>query len=167
MADMFEAFISRTLDGLTHLSTLVLPTARMRFQICGGVAGGAGIDAVPFTVSFSGAVVMTGTTNADGEVSVPVLEGAVLRIFDTDYTLGFQTALPAADTLAGEQKRLEVIGYFTGYLTTPLAATPTGDGNDSSMLQQAITNFQMDQTLTVDGLIGPQTRGRLKTAAGE
>lgn len=167
MADMFEAFISRTLDGFTHLSTLVLPTARMRFQICGGVAGGTGVDAVPFTVSFSGVVFMTGTTSADGEVSVPVLEGAVLRIFDTDYTLGFQTPLPAADSLAGEQKRLEVTGYFTGYLTTPLADNPTSDGNDSSRLQQAIMNFQMDQTLTVDGQIGPQTRGRLKTAAGE
>lgn len=162
----FDALITRTLDGLTHLSTLVLPTARLRFQICGGVGAGLGIAGATFTVSFSGAVFMTGATTADGEVSIPALEGAVLRIFDTDYTLSFG-ALPALTALAGQQKRLEVMGYLAGQLTTAFGDSPTADGNDSSSLQAAILNFQSDRNLTIDGLIGPQTRGALQSAAGE
>jgi hypothetical protein len=163
---MFEAVVSRTLSSLNSLNTLTLPFARIRFQICPGIGGGLGVSGVSYTVSVLGFTIKTDTTDADGEATVPALPGVVLRIFDTDYNLS-SAPLQAVTSVAGQQQRLGVTGYFTGYQLTALANNPVADGNDTSRFQQAINNFQTDRNLTIDGLIGPQTRGQLQTAAGE
>src|SRR5260370_17025158 len=88
---MFEALIARTSDALTHLNTLVMPTVRIRFQICPGVDAGIGIASAPYTVSAGGAQFKSDVTDANGELTIPILlitlGGPVLRIFDTHYPL--------------------------------------------------------------------------------
>jgi hypothetical protein len=167
---MFDALIARTADALSQLNTLAIPVVRIRFQICPGVDAGIGIAAAPYTVSAGGAQFKSDVTDANGEVTVPILlitmGGVVLRIFDTDYPLSFHV-LRAVNTIPGQQKRLDVLGYITGYLLNPLGNRPIDDGNDSGRFQQAINNFQTDQTIAIDGDIGPQTRGRLTSVAGD
>lgn len=167
---MFEALISRTLDGLTHLSTLVMPTVRVRFQICPGTDTGLGIAGVNYRVLQNGVEFKKDVTDANGEATVPILliqqGGAVLRIFDTDYNLSFHP-LQALNTVAGQQKRFDVAGYFTGYQLVELANNVIDDGVDTPRFQQAIMNFQTDQVIAMDGVIGPKTRGKMQKALGE
>jgi hypothetical protein len=167
---MFEAIIARTAEGLAHLATLVLPSVRIRFQICPGTEAGLGIAGVDYQVLSNGAVFRSDVTDANGEATVPILlinqGGAVLRIFGTDYNLTFHP-LTALTTVTGQQKRLDVMGYFTGYQLLALANNPIDDGNDTTFFQQAIMNFQTDQVIAMDGVIGPVTRGKMQTAAGE
>ena len=167
---MFEARVTRTSEGLTILNTLVMPTVRLRFQICPGTDAGLGIAGAPYQVLLNGTKLKDDTTDANGEATVEILVilqgGAVLHIFDTDYDLSF-SILKALTTTDGQQKRLEVMGYFTGYQLTVFPSGPVDDGTDSTGFQQAIMNFQTDQVLAMDGIIGPKTRGAMEKAAGE
>lgn len=166
---MFEALIQRTLEGLTQAVTLVIPAVRVRFQICPGTDAGLGIQGAQYEVVSGGVTVKTDTTDANGEATIPIpliqTTACVLRIFGTDYPLDI-SALQPVTTIVGQQQRLNLMGYVTGY---QLDATndPTSDGNDSTRHQQGIMNFQTDKALTIDGKIGPKTRGSLTKAAGE
>lgn len=167
---MFEARVCRTSEGETVLNTLVMPTVRLRFQICPGTDGGLGIAGVAYQVLLNGAKLKDDTTDANGEATVEILVilqgGAVLHIFDTDYNLSF-SILKALTTTEGQQKRLEVMGYFTGYQLVEQLNSAIDDGNDTPAFQQAIMNFQTDQVLAMDGNIGPKTRDAMQKAAGE
>ena len=167
---MTEARLTRTSQGLTVLNTLVMPTVRLRFQICPGTEAGLGIANVPYDVILNGTKVKGDVTDANGEATVEILViqqgGAVLRIFDTDYNLSF-SLLRALSTTQGQQKRLEVLGYFTGYQLVALLNNPIDDGVDTPRFQQAIMNFQTDQVLAMDGVVGPNTRAKMKTVVGE
>ncbi len=167
---MLEARVTRTSDGLAILNTLVMPTVRLRFQICPGTDAGLGIAGAPYQVLLNGAKLKDDTTDANGEATVEILVivqgGAVLHIFDTDYNLSF-SLLQALTTTPGQQKRLEVMGYLTGYQLAPQLNSAVDDGNDTPAFQQAIMNFQTDQVIAMDGTIGPVTRGKMQTAAGE
>ena len=48
-------------------------------------------------------------------------ETLTLRVFDTDYTITLVDAYQAGTVTAGFQKRLDTLGYMTGYLLTPRA----------------------------------------------
>ena len=167
---MFDVFVARTAEGLTHLNTLGVPTLPVRFQTAPGAGPSLGIPAAPFAITFNSLPIGAGDTNSDGEVPVPLfplLMGTVtVRIFDTDYELTLHPGLQALTRLDGQQKRMEVLGYVTGYLNVG-NLTDTPDSNaDNPETQQAIMNFQTDRKLAIDGAIGPATRGALKTAAG-
>jgi hypothetical protein len=167
---MFEARVTRTSEGQTILNTLAMPTVRIRFQICPGTGAGLGIAGVPYQVLLNGTKLKDDTTDANGEATVEILViqqgGAVLHIFDTDYNLSF-SLLQALTTTPGQQKRLEVMGYFSGYQLVALLNNAIDDGIDTPGFQQAIMNFQTDQVIAMDGIIGPTTRGKMQTAAGE
>lgn len=167
---MFEARVTRTSEGENVLNTIVMPTVRIRFQICGGTDAGLGVAGVPYQVLLNGTKLKDDTTDANGECTVEILViqqgGAVLHIFDTDYNLSF-SLLQALTTMKGQQKRLEIMGYFTGYQIIPQGNLPVDDGNDTPAFQQAIMNFQTDQVIGMDGIIGPVTRGKMQTADGE
>ncbi len=167
---MIEARVTRTSEGLTVLNTLVMPTVRVRFQICPGNRAGLGIANVPYQVLLNGAKLKDDTTDANGEATVEILViqqgGAVLHIFDTDYNLSF-SVLHALSATPGQQKRLEVLGYFTGYQLVALLNNPVDDGVDTPGFQQAIMNFQTDQVLAIDGIIGPKTRASMQNVGGE
>lgn len=167
---MFDALIARTLEGLDHLNTLIMPTARVRFQICPGTGPDLGIADVPYEVLLNGTQFKAANTDANGEATIPVLLFAmgtvVLRIFGTDYNVSFHT-LQALNTVAGQQKRFDVMGYFTGYQLVALRNNTIDDDTDTPRLQQAIMNFQTDHVLAMDGIAGPVTRGRMQSEGGE
>jgi len=166
---MLNAQLARRLPDLTHRNTLAVQSIPLRFQLAPGNASGLGVANVPYTISFGGLVVTSAETNADGEVSVPLpplLSGAVtVRIFETDYEISLHPGLQVLTHIDGRQKRLESLGYMSGYLVDRPLGRPDS-GNDNSNTQQAIMNLQTDQAVAIDGVIGPQTEGRLKTAVG-
>ena len=167
---MLDVLVMRIAEGLAELNTLVIAPAPLRFQIAPGTGPGLGIAGVPYTLSVAGTQVFAGTTDANGEVPILGLPAGpvTLRIFDTDYEITLHaTGLAAIDTLTGQQQRLDQLGYVTGHLLTRVASAVPDDGLDGPRTQQAIMNFQLDASLTVDGDIGPQTTNRLRTELRE
>ena len=116
-----SAFLTKTIQGLTLLNTLVVPTGevRLRFQIAPGTVSGLGIAGAQFSLLFGGAQFASGQTDANGELGIPIqqlLSGTVVvRIFDTDYNVSLHPGLQSPESLAGQQKRLDIMGYITGY----------------------------------------------------
>jgi hypothetical protein len=62
--------------------------------------------------------------------------------------------LDPVDEVSGQVARLNNLGYFPG------------DGTDATALESAIEEFQCDNSLTVDGICGPQTQASLKQVHG-
>jgi hypothetical protein len=58
------------------------------------------------------------------------------------------------EEVSGQVARLNNLGYFPG------------DGTDAVALESAIEEFQCDNSLTVDGVCGPQTQAKLKQVHG-
>lgn len=164
-----DAEVMRTAEATEDVNTIVLPTVPIRFQIAPGTGAGLGIENAAYTITVNGTQYSTGSTNADGEVMVPLCpSGAVVRIFETEYTVTIHAdGLVDITTLRGRQKRLDHLGYLTGYQLTPIASDVPDDGTDGPRTQQAIMNFQTDTNLTIDGDIGAQTEGQLRTDTHE
>lgn len=166
---MFEALVQRVLEGLTQFNTIAMPIVRIRFQIAPGVGTGLGISGVPFQVQVGGVPVHTGTTDANGEVTVPIpfisAGGCVLRIFDSDFPLDFTAALDPVTTDLGQTQRLDQMGYITGYQLSDTIEPSTG-ARDTERSRQGALNLQADTNIAIDDIIGPQTRTQLTTGAG-
>lgn len=64
--------------------------------------------------------------------------------------------LDPVDTISGQRARLNNLGYFAG------------DSDDPSdpAFESAAEEFQCDHSLTVDGIVGPQTQAQLKKVHG-
>lgn len=168
-----EAPVARTSEGedLANTLTAVTGVVKIRFQIAPGTDAGLGIASVPFRILSGGTEIGNGSTNADGEVEVPLqplLTGAVVvRIFETDFNLTLHPGLQAVTTRAGRQKRYDILGYMTGYQLVPIGSAVPDDGTDGARSQQSIMNFQTDSNLGIDGAEGNNTRTQLTTKAGE
>lgn len=173
---MFDLNVARTMQGLAPVNTVAVPMldTPVRFQICPGTDAGAGIQGLAFTLAFGGNDFAAGTTTADGDVLVPslllLIADVTVKMLGGDYVVSANPALPAIGTIAGQQKRLEVLGYVQGYQLAPLLNNVFDDGADSPRHQQAIMNFQADRNppdaLAIDGVIGPATSGVLRTQVG-
>ena len=168
-----DALVTRCFDDedLVNTLTAIREVVKIRFQIAPGTEAGLGIANAAYRILSGDTEIANGQTNADGEVEVPLqplLTGPVtVRIFDSDYDLSLHAGLDAATTLAGQQKRYDILGYITGYqLGTPGNAAPD-DGRDGTRTQQALMNVQADSNISIDGTVGNQTRTQLTTKAGE
>jgi hypothetical protein len=64
--------------------------------------------------------------------------------------------LDPVDEPSGQIGRLNNLGYFAG---------PT-DGSDAAAFNSAVQEFQCDNSLTVDGICGPNTQSKLKQIHG-
>jgi N-acetylmuramoyl-L-alanine amidase len=93
--------------------------------------------------------------------------GASLRIKDKlefhDNQIPFERLiairigdLDPVDETSGQAARLANLGYYRGPI----------DKVDPDEFQSAVEEFQCENGLTVDGKIGPQTQGKLKTVHG-
>lgn len=173
MSGSIKAPVTRTSEGEDVLNTLVITrdVVKIRFQIAPGTGAGLGIADVDYKILSGGTEIVSGKTTADGEVEIPLqplLTGAVtVKIFDTDYNVTLHKGLEAVTTLKGQQKRIDILGYMTGYQRDPIANDVPDDGTDGARTQQSIMNVQTDGNLTIDGDIGNQTRTELTTKAGE
>jgi hypothetical protein len=168
---MLNIELMRSLGDLAGLNVLVLTTIPLRFQIAPGTGNNLGVADLDFTITVDGTEVSSGTTDANGEIAVPLLPllvaRPILHILDSDYPLRLHPDLEAIADIDGQQIRFAQLGYMLGY---QLAAVDNDeaddDGEDGPRTQQAIMNFQMDAGLTVDGVVGPQTTNNLKTSVG-
>jgi hypothetical protein len=98
------------------------------------------------------------TTGSDGlmEEEIPpnaerahlYIQGKVLKL-----NIGH---LDPVDSVTGWQARLFNLGYYTGEI----------DGKESYDTRSAVEEFQCDQKLKVDGIVGPATRSRLEQIHG-
>jgi hypothetical protein len=167
-----DTSVARTSNDLTTVNTLVVVTFPIRFQIAPGTDSGLGIKDAPFTLTAGGVRIPTDSdkTDENGEVRIPLanlLVGGpvVVNVFDTDYTVAL-TPIKPIDQLDGQQQRLDTLGYMMGYQLDFPPKDPADDNLDGPRTQQAIMNFQSDQNLFLDGVIGAKTRDALKSAAG-
>ncbi len=167
---MFEALIQRTLEGLTQFNTLALPIVRIRFQVAPGTGTGLGIDGVPFVVLVGATPILAGTTDPNGEVTVPIPfiagGGCILRIFGSDYPLDFTPSLNAVTTENGQLQRMDQMGYVTGYQLLDDIEPTTGVERNTERSRQCCLNLQADAGVSIDDIIGPNTRTQLTTRAG-
>lgn len=167
---MFEALVQRVLEGLSQFNTIAMPIVRIRFQLAPGTGTGLGIDGVPFQVVIGTTVVHAGTTDPNGEVTVPIpfitAGNCVLRIFGTDFPLDFAPSLDAVTDVAGQLQRMDQMGYVTGYQLSADIDPSTGAVRNTERSRQCCLNLQTDASIAIDDDIGPQTRGQLTTRAG-
>lgn len=159
-----EAFVARTAADQQGVNTLVVLTYPVRFQLAPGFANGIGISGAAFVVSANGVEIARGQTDANGEVPIPIAPlfvGPVeVAVLGTTYAFSFHPQAKA-ETLAGIQQLLDKLGYVNGYQLVARAAAQPDDGKDGPMTQQSIMNFQCDENLVLDGVIGPTSRSLL------
>lgn len=118
------------------------------------------VTAAPYEMKLD-AITLTGSTDDDGWIrsKIPAwAEVGTLKVWpnpdDSDSTIEWQVGLGHLDpieTVSGIKERLTNLGY------------PCGDINDvqDDDYTAAVMQFQTDYNLTVDGIVGPQTRGAL------
>jgi N-acetylmuramoyl-L-alanine amidase len=85
----------------------------------------------------------------------PNADQAVLAIEGQEFLLKIGYLDPV-DTLTGWRARLNNLGYKAGKV----------DGEENEELQSAIEEFQCDQGLKVDGIVGPKTQAKLEEIHG-
>ena len=153
----------------------------VRFQVCPGDASGLGIANAPYVVRDGappgGAEVARGTTNLFGEVPVGRLRRGAHRtvvVFDTQYDVDLH---PGVDPISPSarpcdpsiKKRLDTLGYLTGYLTSPV---PVGSDSfvdneeDRPRCEQGLQAFQADHGLASDAVLTDPTKQQLRQSAG-
>jgi len=106
------------------------------------------------------------TTDGQGKIDEPLRPGttsATLIIQDAKQThLNFVEIpikighLDPFEELSGQRARLKNLGYFPGN---------ANDKNDPAFVT-AVERFQAEHGLTVDGICGPKTQGKLKDVHG-
>ncbi|MGE0708001.1 MAG: peptidoglycan-binding protein [Planctomycetota bacterium] len=156
-----------------HELTIRKRVAEVFFQRSPGFPSGPdrAIAGLSFRVVAGGQTLQEGTTDDAGkaevlfaghdEVTVElVVDGAAVA----SYTVTLREAeLEAVDGLRGQQRRLRMMGYQLG------AAGSDGNGVDDSMgarSDRAILQFQVDNELDADGVVGDQTKAKLTDVAG-
>jgi hypothetical protein len=173
--------ISRLVNSSGAFNTLNLPpTIPIFLQMSPDAPQGdvRGISGVSFQVLINGAVVQSGTTPQDGRIDVRVPPGgsSTLQLLDNgspvaDYEITVDTgALDPADQVRGQQQRLRMLGYQIG------SDGPDGNGVNintadgrnvpNAEFERSLVDFQADQGLFPDAIVGNQTRPRLVSRAG-
>lgn len=153
--------IQRIAEGNAGHNTLKAKHLKIYFQRFPGKNGSdadRGIADVEYTLTVGGRV-NKGKTAADGLVHVLICAGqlAGLAIFGTTYTLQIDNHLEAVTDVHGRQRRLSMLGYELG--------KPDGVWGKES--DRAALNFQGDEGLSPDGVVGPQTGPKLRSTFGE
>lgn len=153
---------ARTQKGLNHRNTLVLRRLKVYFQRFPGKGGSAadrGIADVDYVLRVDGRIVDKGKTAADGliDLLLPAGMAAELKVFGTRYTVQLQPELEPVAEVKGQQRRLSMLGYELGGI----------DGTAAQKTDRAALNFQADQALGPDGVIGNATQGKLVSEFGE
>jgi hypothetical protein len=171
---MSGRFISRLVSGSAAVNTISLPPpVPIHFQRSPDFPAGdiRGIDGMDFQVFSNGAVIQTGRTGNDGKIDVRVppggssivkllFNGAVVAEYEVTVDAG---AFAAVNTVTGQQQRLRTLGYQIGHLG------PEGngvDGNQRLEFERSVLEFQADQGLVIDSVVGAVTGPRLTTRAG-
>lgn len=101
-----------------------------------------------------------GTTDDDGLLEISLHPGSTAGLLQVDQGPEYNLLLRELDpleTISGVQARLNNLGYESGAV----------DGIQGPITTAAIKAFQADYPpLDVDGIVGPNTRGKLKEVYG-
>jgi hypothetical protein len=154
--------VARTEKDLAHKNTLALRKLKVYFQRFPGKGGSdadRGINDVDYVLRAGGRVIDKGKTAADGSIDMLVPAGVPveLEIFGTKYDVKIQPFLEPETQVKGQQRRLSLLGYELGGV----------DGTFGEKTDRAALNFQADQGLEPDGVVGNHTQGKLKSEFGE
>ena len=106
------------------------------------------------------------TTDGQGKIDEPLRPGttsATLIIHDAEQTHLNSVEIPIKighldplEELSGQRARLKNLGYFPG----------KADDENDPVFVTAVERFQAEHGLTVDGICGPKTQGKLKDVHG-
>lgn len=165
--------IARLVRSSTAHNTVNVRTAEVFFQKSPGKPSGdtRGITGLAFRVMSGGVEIQSGTTGADGKVTVMIRgtapsivqwlhNGAVVSEFEVKLR---DSAYEADTTLIGFQRRLRQLGYQLG--STGLGHDGV-DGRMGPKTDRAIQMFQADSGRTFDSTRSAQTVTDLNTACG-
>ncbi|MFT6389742.1 MAG: hypothetical protein ACJAUP_003135 [Cellvibrionaceae bacterium] len=145
-------------SGSKHVFKLLAGASSMRvhLRVCDAQGEIQDISSQAFVAEFDRGSPVPGQTDGSGLVNVPIPIGATsAKIFIEALAIEIPVDLGHIDPLdkvSGAQGRLRALGYPVGSV----------DGIVGDLTRNATSAFQTDQTLTVDGIIGPQTRAALK-----
>lgn len=173
--------ISRLVNDSSAHNTLNQPPAIPIFlQMSPDAPSGdvRGIVGIQFQVLINGAVAQSGTTPQNGRIDVRVPPGgtSTLQLLDNgqsvaEYEISVDTgALDSIDTVRGIQQRLRMLGYQIGHDGPDGNGVNinTADGRNAgnAETERSILDFQADQGLVLDAIVGQKTGPRLVTRAG-
>ena len=166
--------VARLVSASGAFNTLALPPpVPIHLHRSPDFPGGAarGIDSLDFRVVTGGAVIQAGRTGPDGKIDVRVPPGGsstVQVLFGGAVVAEYEVtvdsaALDAVGTVQGQQERLRMLGYQIGH------SGPDGNGVDGTanfVFERSMIDFQADQGIVMDAVVGPVTSGRLTGRAG-
>ena len=167
-----ELTVARLGPDASGHNTLNIKTIEVFMQRFAGMIADtdAGIEGMSYQVFNNGEMVQSGVTEADGRILVRMLNGAAeLRLMFNNicvarYTINDRQEPLEADTeIAGVQRRLRALGYQLGH------AGDGSDGIDGDLgwkTDKAILDFQIDNNLAFDGVVGRRTRSALNDVVG-
>ncbi|MBN2492231.1 MAG: peptidoglycan-binding protein [Planctomycetes bacterium] len=165
------SFVSRLVRSASYSNLLNVRLVEVFFQTSPGRDRDEGIGGLEYQVLSGGAVVQSGSTGDNGRIPVPVAGGtpSELQLMSggtavARYSIGIRDdAWEANNTILGVQRRLRLLGYHLGH---------DGDDHDGidgaigSKTDKAIQDFQIDQALAFDSLVGDDTKSNLDLAVG-
>jgi hypothetical protein len=168
----FANFVSRLVRSSNALNTLNVSVVEIFFQKSPGKppSDDRGIEALDFQVLSGGVVSQTGKTGKDGKIEASITGGqAEVQLMSegkpvASYRIDVRgDPYEAGNTIAGVQRRLRGLGYQLGH---------DGDDKDGvraamhEPLDRAILEFQVDQTLTIDGKADSAMQTKLSQQVG-
>jgi putative peptidoglycan binding protein len=142
--------------GLTHRYKMKVPKNKLRLQMLDGDK--EPIPEADYSLTV-GDDTWSGQTSDDGWIMHDVPVGATSGTLDfagrnIELEIG---SLDPIEYVEGVKARLMNLGY-------KISAVDADDTSDE--YKDAVKAFQSDFQLTVDGIVGPQTRGKLKDVYG-
>jgi len=171
-SSLFSAISRLFADAPAH-NTLVIRTVEIFFHRSPSPAQDVvrGIDDISWRVMSGGVEIQNGLTNSDGLVAVQVrgTTDSILELLHDGTVVSQYRVRPRAGgyeadtTVEGVQRRLMQLGYHIGH------SSPTGDGVDGDLgttTDKAILDFQIDEVIDFDGVVGGTTRSHLNDQCG-
>lgn len=152
--------VPRREHGASGHATIRRRPIELIFQRYPGTEAAAAIQGLNYEITIAGSPPSTGTTGADGKVTIRLGAGEVanLNIMGSTYEIRARTSLEPVTQLRGVQRRLNMLGYNAGAV----------DGIMGPITEHAVLNFQADNNpLLIDGLPGPRTQQALRDRVGE
>ncbi len=169
---IFEA-IARLFSGSQSHNTLVIRTVEVTFQRSPSHPSGdsRGVNALNWRVMSGGVEIQNGVTDDSGLIEVQVRGNAdsILELLHAgatvaQYRVRLRAAGYEADTsTAGWQRRLMQLGYHVGHSS---AAGDGVDGDIGPKSDKAILDFQVDEVIDFDGVVGGTTRAHMNDQCG-
>jgi hypothetical protein len=170
---MIVEAIARLIAGVVAHNTVNTRTVSIFFQKFPGISSTSGIAGLDFRVlNADGTVAQQGRTAANGLIRVRLgpLNTQKLEILGSVYDITLLgRPLHPREELRGVQERLNMLGYNAGTLRADNQRADLVDANnrmglnDNAQTERAILNFQADNALFADAMVGPNTQTKLRS----